>query len=46
MKGRTSPGRLDSYYWTLAGGAGRDCAKNTDGDNGYICEKKPEVDLP
>ena len=45
MKGRTEPGRLDSYYWTLAN-TGRDCAKGSDGDNGFICEKEPEVDLP
>ena len=45
MKGRTEPGRLDTYYWTLAN-TGRDCAKGKDGDNGYICEKEPEVDLP
>lgn len=42
--GRTSPGRLDSFYWAHAA-AGYKC-NGKDGDNGAICEKNPDVTLP
>jgi len=40
--GRTTPGRLDSFYWTMAAGrySSEDCK---DGDNAFICEKSPEA---
>ena len=44
-KGSTQPSCLDSFFWTLAA-AGKDCAKGNDGDNGLICERKPDSLLP
>ena len=40
--GKTNPKKLDSFYWTMAAGP-NDCRK--DGDNGVICEKKPNSSL-
>jgi len=42
--GRTSPKVLDSFYWAHAA-TGYKC-KGSDGDNGVICEKSPNVTLP
>merc|ERR1712021_302128 len=40
--GRTSPKKLDSFYWTMAAGNynQKDCK---DGDNSIICEKNPDA---
>ena len=44
-KGKTEPGLLESFFWTL-GNTGKDCVKGKDSDNGFICERKPDVSLP
>ena len=40
--GKTSPKKLDSFYWTMAAGRfnTKDCS---DGDNGIICERTPDM---
>ena len=38
--GQTNPRKLDSFYWTMAANKGYN-----DGDNGIICEKKPNSSL-
>ena len=41
--GMTRPKKLDSFYWTMAANGPNSCIK--DGDNGIICEKKPNSSL-